>query len=146
MSNLLISKLQLNVLIGVHPEERLASQPIELDIKLTADIQKSCETDDIADAIDYDALIKHVQQWVSDKHFHLIEALANYLAESILQYFPVQAVKIKLRKFPAGLPVGYTGVTICKKRKAEIKCREFPHPNPLLDFTGSRGQTTHGMT
>jgi dihydroneopterin aldolase len=113
MSQILISQLRLAAIIGVYPEERLAPQPLVLDIVLTVDTDKPAKSDDVADAVDYAVLIKNLQQWAAENSFYLLEALAHYLAKNIIKVFTqVQAVRLKLYKFPEGLPVASVSVEV----------------------------------
>ena len=53
---------------------------------------------------------------VSDaRRFHLLEALAAAVADAIDERFPVERVRVRVRKRevePAGLPVAWTAATV----------------------------------
>lgn len=117
MDQIFISQLRLEALIGVYPEERLALQTLVLDIELTVDLYKASQSDCIADTIDYDELVNKLQQWVSNRQFHLVEALADYLAEKILNTYHIQGVRLKLYKFPKRLPIASAGIVIERHKK-----------------------------
>jgi dihydroneopterin aldolase len=115
LDQIFISQLRLEATIGVYPQERLAPQTLIVDIELTTDIHKAAQSDDLADTIDYDQLIKQLQQWTTERAFNLVETLADYLATKILNTPHVQAVRLKLYKFPAGLPIESAGVVVIRK-------------------------------
>jgi len=116
MDQIFISQLRLETTIGVYPEERLAPQRLALDIELTVDTRKAAQSDNIADAIDYDELTRKLQYWSAEQPFHLVEALAGHLAEKILGTYNIQAVRLKLHKFPAGLPIASAGVVVVREK------------------------------
>lgn len=117
MDKIFISQLRLETIVGIHPSERSVPQEIVLDIELKTDIQKAAQSDDVADTVDYDALIQQLQKWTSEQQFHLIEALGAYLTEKILSAYPVEAVCLTLHKFPAGLPIASAGVVVKRRRR-----------------------------
>ncbi len=115
MDQIFISQLRLEAIIGVYPEERLAPQPIVVDLALTVDTDKAVQSDDVADTVDYNALAQKLAQWSADQQYHLIETLADYLAKKILNTYPIQVVRLKLYKFPVGLKAASAGVEIVRK-------------------------------
>lgn len=117
LDQIVINQLKLEAIIGVYPEERLAAQPIVLDLELSVDTSKAAKNDDLADAMDYHALIKKLQYWISQQSFQLIEALAHYLVDNMLAEFAIQVVRLRLSKFPAGLPVASVGVVVTRHKK-----------------------------
>lgn len=116
-NQIFISGLKLATIIGIYPEERLAPQPIVLDIELTADTQKAAISDNIADAIDYADVVKKLQERATKNQCQLVETLANDFVETLFQAFPkIQSIRLRLQKFPAGLPIASAGVIIVRDR------------------------------
>ena len=117
MDKLFIAALKIEATIGIHPEERHAPQAIVIDMTLTTDTRKVAKSDCIADTIDYDTVIKHVQKWASEKPFQLIESLAETLANNLLHtFFQVHTLRLRVRKFPKNLPIAAAGVIIERNR------------------------------
>ena len=86
---------------GVHPHEKLESQPFEVDLVLHADLSAPAETDDLADTVDYGSLFDLVRANVEDRSFGLIEALAGSIARTVLAATDaavVGAVEVRVRK------------------------------------------------
>ena len=111
-----ISGLRANCIIGVDENERLAPQPVEIDIVLEVDLSAAGASDDIADGVDYRSLTETVVASVESSSYLLIEALATRIAEVCLADTKVEAAEVTLRK-PGALPMAdYAAVTIRRTR------------------------------
>ena len=111
-----ISGLRANCIIGVDENERLAPQPVEIDIALEVDLAAAGASDDIADAVDYRGMAEAVVETVEASSYLLIEALATRIAEVCLADDSVEAVDVTLRK-PGALPIAdYAAVVISRSR------------------------------
>lgn len=111
-STIFISGLRLQVIIGIYPEERLHSQEIQLDIEIGFDINLSLGSDQIEHTINYAKLVERVQHWAQKSQFYLVESLANFLVNKLLEEFPIQKLKLKLSKFPRDIPAESVGVIV----------------------------------
>ena len=86
---------------GVLPEEKVTSQPFEVDVVLHADLSRAAESDALADTIDYSALFDRVRAIVEGPSVDLIEALAGRIAREVLDATAsgsVSAVEVRVRK------------------------------------------------
>ena len=99
--------------------ERLARQPVEIDIALDVDLAAAGASDDIADAVDYRSLAEAVVAAVESSSYLLIEALATRVADICLAENKVAAVEVTLKK-PGALPMAdYAAVVIRRTRPFE---------------------------
>jgi len=103
MDKIRISGLTVSALIGVHAWERHIRQTVRVDIELDVDASKPAATDALADAVDYGAVARRVEDLVETARYGLIEALAERIAERILAEFQVPRVKVVLHK-PNAVP------------------------------------------
>lgn len=91
--------LEIETFIGVHEREQRARQLVSLDLEMDCDCQAAARTDELTQALDYEALAKQVRVFVEANRFQLLERLAEQVAELILAEFPlVQAVSLKATK------------------------------------------------
>jgi dihydroneopterin aldolase len=103
-------------LIGYHgalEEERKAGQRFLFDVTLVAH-DAGVRSDQLADTVDYTAVVARVRD-VSDRHrFNLIEALAAAVADDLVQHFPVARVRVRVRKpeVQLGVPAAFTAATV----------------------------------
>ena len=101
---------------GVEEEERRLGQLFLYDLEF--EVGERGATDRIEDAVDYREVAQCVRE-VSDRRFALLEALASAVADAVLEHFPVESVKVRVRKpqvTPAGLTVEYTAATVERAR------------------------------
>ncbi|HEX9415476.1 MAG TPA: dihydroneopterin aldolase [Gaiellaceae bacterium] len=98
---------------GVEEHERREGQTFLFDISFfVAD-----EVEDrIEDAVDYREVAATVRELSEGHTFNLLEALAAAAAEAILERYPVEAVRVRVRKPKMGLPVEHTAATAWRGR------------------------------
>jgi len=97
---------------GVLEEEQRDGQRFLYDVEL--EVGERGASDRIEDAVDYRDVAATVRE-VNDRRFHLLEALASAVADALLERFPVEHVKVRVRKpevRPAGLSVEHSAVTV----------------------------------
>jgi dihydroneopterin aldolase len=102
---------------GVLPEEVERAQPFEVDLDVEVDLGPAAASDDLADTIDYGAIVDRVVEATSGHH-RLMEALANQLAWAVLTDAGVDAVTVTVRKLRPPVPhdLATAGVTIHRAR------------------------------
>lgn len=88
---------------GCTGEERELGQRFEVDAELFLDLRNAGRRDDLKATVDYSRVYESVEEVVVEKKFHLLEALAQEIADTLLERFPVEEVVIRVRK--PGAPV-----------------------------------------
>ena len=104
---------------GVEREERRSGQIFLFDLEL--EVSDAALSDRIAEAVDYRAVARRVKEISDGGRFDLLEALAAAVADAIVAEFPVEAVRVRVRKpatRPAGLPVEWTAASVRRSRPA----------------------------
>jgi dihydroneopterin aldolase len=101
---------------GVLPEEQVRAQPFEVDLSVEADLRAAGRSDDLADTLDYGAIVESVAKVVTGEHFALLERLAERIAEVVLVDGRVTSVTVAVRKLRPPVPVDLAtaGVTITR--------------------------------
>lgn len=102
---------------GVTAEERAEPQPIEVDLLVRLDLSKPARTDDLADTVNYASLFDLVREVVEERSFHLLEALAAAIADTVLTDHPVDDVEVRVRKPKAPLPGAFDAVEVRIRRR-----------------------------
>ncbi len=95
--------IRVDGILGVYPAERETLRPIRINLSVACDTRPAAETDDFADALNYELFEQDVIRVVQEGRFQLIETLANRVAEAILAVGGVQAVRVIVDK-PGALP------------------------------------------
>ncbi|HNX49694.1 MAG TPA: dihydroneopterin aldolase [Thermoanaerobaculaceae bacterium] len=114
-----VHDIELECLIGTEPGERLGRQTVLVDVDVECDCRPSGRSDALADALDYVRLVEVVQARAAVSRFHLLEALAEDLAASLLDGLPgAEAVHLRLTK-PSAIPgIPLVGIEIERRRGA----------------------------
>lgn len=112
MDIIYLRDLKCECTIGVWQWEKAISQTLVLDIELATDAAKAAENDNLADALDYQAISERVQAFAKENTFELIETLAERIATLILAEFNTTWIRIKLDKGQAVKGVKHVGVII----------------------------------
>jgi dihydroneopterin aldolase len=118
MDKILLKGLRFHGYHGVAEEERRMGQKYEVDAELICDLSAAGQTDDFLQTIDYAAVVRLIIEIGTQKSFQLFEALAEAIAHSILDRFPVKEVRIVVKKLspPIAQTLAYAGVEIHRKR------------------------------
>lgn len=116
MDKVFIRDLRIPAVVGIFDWERRIRQEIRLDIEMGFDIGKAAASDSIDDTLDYKAVAKRVDAFVRDSSYQLVEALAENVAQLVLDEFPVESVKLTLNKTGAVSIAKDVGVIIERSR------------------------------
>ncbi|MGC8626407.1 MAG: dihydroneopterin aldolase [Acidimicrobiales bacterium] len=99
---------------GALEEEAVRPQPFEVDLSIFADLGLACQSDDLADTIDYSELCEAVRSVVEGPHVRLLERLAQKVADGVLAVAGDRAsrVMVTVRKLRAPLAVQLASVAV----------------------------------
>ncbi len=98
-----LSEVKVETKLGVPDWERMVTQTIVLDLEIAMPHNRSCQTDEIDDTIDYGQVVARIRATLAEKSFRLVEALAEHICQIILNEFKAPWVKIRVAK-PGILP------------------------------------------
>ena len=98
MDRIRIEDLLVRCVLGLSPEERREKQDVLISVALMADLEKPGRSDRLEDSVDYRAVKKAVLAAAESSSFHLVEALAQRVAEVCLSHTGVQRVQVKVEK------------------------------------------------
>ena len=84
---------------GVHKEEHFVGSKYEVDAEMHCNYKDAAEHDDITRTIDYRIAYEKIWHVLTQKNFHLIEAVAHTIATEFLKNFSIlESITIKVRK------------------------------------------------
>ena len=117
IQHIFIKDLELMAVIGVYDHEKNNRQRVVANIDITVQ-----ENPDAADEIDevvcYHKVVKKIQSICENGHVHLLETLAETIAESCLQDKRILAIRVKLEKPEALREAASVGVEIERLQKS----------------------------
>jgi dihydroneopterin aldolase len=97
---------------GVEEGERTDGQPFVYDLEL--EVGERGADDEIAHAVDYRDVAACLRE-IADRQFSLLEALAATIAETLLERFELEWVRVRVRKpqaRPADVTLEFSAVTV----------------------------------
>jgi len=115
MDIIFLHNFKAKTLIGIYPWERMVPQTIRIDLEIALPTSRACQSDNIEDALDYALIIERINEILAEKHFSLLEALAEHIAQTILKEFRSPWVKVSVAKL--GIIRGVKRLGICIERR-----------------------------
>ncbi len=83
---------------GVWDEEREVGQRFQVDVEIYRDLSISGKTDKLKDTVDLYKVYETVERVVTGRKFKLVEALAETIADELLQHFDIPLIRVRVRK------------------------------------------------
>jgi FolB domain-containing protein len=118
MDRIIISDLAARCIIGVNDEERREKQDVLINIVLSTDVRKAAQSDRFEDALDYRALKKRILRLVEASQYHLLEALAEAVAQVCLSDSAVREARVRVDK-PGALRFARSVAVEVERRQGE---------------------------
>lgn len=133
-SHIVIERLECEGRCGVSEQERQRPQKLAVDLDLEFPTGPASETDDLGSTIDYAAVTQRVVSLVAQERCHLLEHLAERIVAMLFADFPIDHVRLWLRKLAAPLTTitASVGIRIERSRPARSPSTEDPDPAPFL--------------
>ena len=118
MDKITLKGIQFHGYHGVTESERQIGQKYEIDVELMRDLSVAGQTDDLVHTIDYEAVVNCLRAIGTERSFQLIEALAETAATTLLDCFPVNEVRIIVKKLSPPIKdiLSYASVEIHRKK------------------------------
>jgi len=83
---------------GVQDFEKELGGRFEVDIKIRYPFKRCASEDTLHKAVDYQQVYAVVKDMVTGRKYHLIETLADQLADSLVDQFELDEITVVLRK------------------------------------------------
>ena len=116
---IIVGGIKFHAYHGLTKLEREIGVRCSIDVELRMDLSRASQSDSLDDTIDYRIIHERVLSLGRDgQSYHLIEALAGKIAESLLAEFQVEEVKVRVRKETPVLNgiVDYVGAEVTRRR------------------------------
>jgi FolB domain-containing protein len=115
---IIVRDLLLRGIIGINPGEQDNPQDILINLALSVDTRPAAASDNIADAVDYGAIVRQVRSLVSSSRFGLVERLAEEIARLCLGDQRISSVMVRVEKPQIVPDAEGVGVEIHRRREA----------------------------
>jgi dihydroneopterin aldolase len=104
---------------GASSAEQEVGQRFVVDLEAEFDLSAAGRSDDIVATINYSKLFKLAKEILEGPSRKLLENIAETLAQRVLSEYPVDAVRVRVKKPEApikGSVLSYAGVDITRRR------------------------------
>ena len=100
---------------GVEDSEREQEQPFVYDLELELEEPVN---DRIQDTVDYREVVELVRAVSESKQFQLLESIAAAVAEALLERFPLDRARVRVRKpqVQLGVPIEHAATSVERSR------------------------------
>ncbi|HEY1326562.1 MAG TPA: dihydroneopterin aldolase [Casimicrobiaceae bacterium] len=116
MNAIFIHDLRVTTRIGVYEWERALPQTIRIDLDIELPSARPFESGELADAMDYAAVVTRVKAFAAQNPHPLLERFTEAVAALLLDEFGAPAVRVRVAKLGALPGVREIGVAIERRR------------------------------
>ena len=112
----LISDLTLLMSIGIHDFEKIEKQEVKFNINIGVKPSLTTIENKINNIVNYETVIKNITKLTKDKHYELLETLAEDIFFELFKNTNIKKIKLKIEKTKIIKNTSSVGVEITKKR------------------------------
>ena len=133
-NSIVIERLEFQGRCGVTPQERRRLQPLAIDLEVDCESNDASNSDNIGDTVDYALLAERIVELGGKEESALLESLAEKILTRLFAEFPIERVKLWLRKLapPLAQTTGSVGIKVERARIAHHFQQEDPAPSRFL--------------
>ncbi len=93
-----VRDLKLRAMLGVYEHEKLEPQYVIINVDLSVREHGEPLEDDIQNVVSYEHVVNHIKDIIADGHVHLVETLAEMIADECLKNKWTVAVRVRVEK------------------------------------------------
>ena len=112
----LITDLTLLMSIGIHDFEKLKKQEVKFNINIGINPSLAPIENKINSIVNYETVIKNITKLTENKHYQLLESLAEDIFFELFKNSNIQKINLKIEKTQIIKNTSSVGVEITKKR------------------------------
>jgi 7,8-dihydroneopterin aldolase/epimerase/oxygenase len=113
---ILISDLNLVMSIGIHDFEKIKKQEVKFNINIDVNPSLAPIENKINSVVNYESVIKNITKLTKNRHYELLETLAEDIFLELFKNDNVQKIKIKIEKTQIIKNTSSVGIEITKKK------------------------------
>lgn len=107
-----IRSCEVDTWIGVYEHEQVQRTTVLFDLDLDLDGRAASSADHIVETVDYARVVEDLRNGLRDRRHHLVESLADHVAERLLSRFALLRVRVAVAKRSVIQGVASVGVEV----------------------------------
>ncbi len=115
-----IHQLAVEAIVGTNPHEQTSPQPLRLNVTFEFDATAAVASDDLAEAVDYDAMCGKIATRLAERKYALIETLAQDVMALVVNDGRVTAAIVEVQKPSAVDAADYVSAVVTWPRTTGI--------------------------
>ncbi len=128
LDRLFVRDLVLACSIGVYDHEKEAPQRVRFNVDLRVRRSSGAIGDDLANVLSYDDVIHGIRDLIAERHFNLVETLAEEVATLCLTNQRVARVQVKIEKLDVHPEAAAVGVEIERRQESRAPVNVYRLP------------------
>ncbi|WP_321392908.1 dihydroneopterin aldolase [Emcibacter sp.] len=116
LRHVFVNDLIIDSHIGIYDHEKENAQKIRISVNLAVEETADPLQDNINNVLCYEAIVNKIETMVRSGHVHLVETLAENIAQMNLQDARVSTVRVRVEKLEAFANTASVGVEIERRR------------------------------
>lgn len=112
-----VRNLILDACIGAYDDEKEVKQKIRINVDLSVDEDAAGHDDQLYNVVCYDRIVTDIRALIAAGHVHLVETLAERIADKALQDIRILAARVRIEKLSAIPDAESVGVEIERHRE-----------------------------
>ena len=117
MDIIFLREIRMDARIGIYKREKTITQTVELDLDMALPDDRVFKSGKVADTIDYAVVVERIRAALVERHYGLVENLAERVAQIILDEFHSPWVRVSIAKIGAQPSARRVGVVIERGKK-----------------------------
>jgi dihydroneopterin aldolase len=113
---ILINDLTFLMSIGIHDFEKTKKQEVKFNINIDVNPFLFPSENKLKSIVNYETIIKEVKKITEDKHYELLETLAEEIFNKLFKNINIKKIKLKIEKTQIIKDTSSVGIEIIKKR------------------------------
>ncbi|MDC1095950.1 dihydroneopterin aldolase [Pelagibacteraceae bacterium] len=113
---IIISDLKLLISIGLHDFEKIKKQEVKFNISIDISPSLFPVEKKLNSIVNYETIVKIITKLTKNKHYELLETLAENIFDELFTNINILKIKLKLEKTQIIKNTSSVGIEISKKR------------------------------
>ena len=113
---ILIFDLTLLISIGIHDFEKTKKQEVKFNINIDINSSLVPNENNLTSIVNYETIIKTITKLTKNKHYELLETLAEDIFDQLFKNINIQKIKLKIEKTQIIKNTSAVGIEITKKK------------------------------